>query len=1175
MNDEVQERPHRPTDAITTGNIEGVGIAIGAGSSVTIYGDIHYYPIKLAAPLRALFDPLIEDRVRLFAGREALFRWVIDGIQAQAGSYNVITAPAGFGKTAALAALMHRTPQAFAYHFFSPLYGNTLDEHFFLRNVVQQMASWHKRTEEVPSDLNELRALYQQFLNTPLERPQVLVLDGLDEVTNWSLAPYLSRHLPACLHLILTIRDVGQDWHAKYQLPPDQVRHLMLDGLNRTTVEAVFRAADGLHPDFSQAIADDPHLLDQIVRIAAYQTNPELGADPFYVRLLAEDAAAGKLTRAMLEGQPSGLKAYLDRWWQEIRSIAGSRPIRDLFGTLTAALGPLSRKDLENVNPSLEDEWSTDYFAEVLGQVQRFVITTDRGYALAHPRLQEYLLSKIRVDTYREQLIAYCSDWARHGSPYALSYYTQHLALSNASKQLVATVIDLRYIVAKAFLLNSFAVENDIKLALRLTPEDLTLRALHSAIAQSGHLFDACADQATLAATLYGRLCHLHELHRLAKQLETTIARPYLAPRHPWPDLPNPAHVRSIQAEGVYHWALSANAGILAFLTPKPPIQLRVWDLHAENEKYTRNLPESPNVQAFKLSADGQVALLAIGEKIVEVWDIVSGSLRYSLNTPGYACCDLSFDGTVVAVQATAQTVEIWDGVKGKSRHILSTPTSHVRTCHVTPDGRSAILLTESRELQVWDTREGTLRYTIAEVKTYRVGSNNKTIIVLPSDNDHILKLYELNTGSVYRKLESTSSAILHYATNVDCTIIATFSHDGRLSVYKEPSDQAYYVLQTKEKHWLEEDVELTINPTGRLIAFAYKDESPIFKRTINILDTEKGRVCYSLQDADYWHSTAVSGDGQLLIARFWESFEVWNVSELLTTTSFPDRPDWSNWVSDCAISADGSTITAVWGNCTFRVWDGITGEVLYTDVQNAGGLFHKCAISGDGSVIVTLFSGDLKIWDRSDMRAPRVQYDLGGIWGGGCAISADGHTVVTTYQEHTTHVYTYEHSELCLRFTLNEYIGIIDSCFSSTDGKIIVSVGRHGIYVFLQLDQHIAYKIHLEFVNDASLSANGKVLAIADGNTLRIWNVFENKEEHVFEVDVPEITSCTLNADGSLVCMTTESKDFRVYDTSQGICISKLQFGEKLVNCACSSDGTWQVAAGENGHVYFLQFTR
>jgi len=415
---------------IDASNIAGVGIAIGHGASVRICGDIHYYPITLRAPRREVFDPLIEDRMRLFGGRGADFSHIAEALQQSTGSVLLITAPAGFGKTALLAALVNAQPDAFAYHFFTPLYKNkdlpqwdSLSEYSFLQNVVEQMAQWHGHTEQLPTDLNELRALYHQFFDKPLEHTRVLVLDGLDEVTTWSLAPYLNRRLPDGLHLILSVRDVGQDWQHDYQLPADQVAHLPLNGLQRDEVAEVLRATG----NNGAVLADEPALLEQVMQAAAYEDDPTLGADPFYVRLLAEDAAQGQITPANVAQQPRGLDAYLDRWWQEIR-LHGDQPTRDLFGTLTAALGPLARTDLEAVNPSLVDDWEADYLSTVLSQVRRFVLgDAERGYALAHPRLRDYLRNKIRIEQYRVKLLAYCDRWQEHHSRYALVYYVRHL----------------------------------------------------------------------------------------------------------------------------------------------------------------------------------------------------------------------------------------------------------------------------------------------------------------------------------------------------------------------------------------------------------------------------------------------------------------------------------------------------------------------------------------------------------------------------------------------------------------------------------------------------------------------------------------------------------------------------------------------------------------------------
>lgn len=428
-------------DHIHTGNINNsIGVAIGHGASVQIYGNIHYYPIILQAPLRNVFTPLIEDRTRIFGGRSAVFTRIAQAIQQDQGSVLVITAPAGFGKTALLATLISQTPAAFAYHFFTPLYGDSsLSEVFFLRNVVEQMAQWHGHTEQIPLDPNELRALYQGFFDKPLNHLRLLVLDGLDEVQTWSLAPYLSRRLPDGLHLILSVRDVGQDWLRDYQLPIDQVTHLPLDGLMLDEVAEVLRTVghNGV------ALAEDPARLVQILQAAAYKNDPTLGGDPFYVRLLAEDVGTGLITAATVGQPPQGLEGYLNRWWQIIRQQAGDQTVRDLFGTLTAALGPINRTDLETINPNLVDDWDVGYFDIVLSQVRRFVVgSAEQGYMLAHPRLRTYLSSCIKTKPYCEKLLAYCAQWKHHQSRYALAYYADHLYIESNYETLFALARD-------------------------------------------------------------------------------------------------------------------------------------------------------------------------------------------------------------------------------------------------------------------------------------------------------------------------------------------------------------------------------------------------------------------------------------------------------------------------------------------------------------------------------------------------------------------------------------------------------------------------------------------------------------------------------------------------------------------------------------------------------------
>ncbi|NMG08926.1 hypothetical protein DP117_19330 [Brasilonema sp. UFV-L1] len=385
---------------------------------------------RLHPQYHKVFKSLIENRLTLFGGRDTALAQIAKFINKLTGGYLVITAPAGFGKTSLMAKLVSEASETFADHFFAPYENpNSVTEEGFLRNVIEQMAHWHGYTDTLPEKLPDLDALYHRLLGEPLEHTHVLVIDGLDEVTNWEIARYLRRRLPDNLHIIVTVRDVGQDLTLDYDFPKDQTEYLPLEGLTRNDVADVLRKAG----KGATVFADNPTLLKEVMRISAYQEEPSLGADPFYVRLLAEDAADGRLTPANIASQPKGLNKYLSAWWREIEeSEENNEPLEDLFGTLTVALGAISRADLETINSSLVSKKKKNFFHKILDQVRRWIVGNEvKGYALVHPRLRDYICTEIYTDEllegYREKLLTFCASWQEHRSLYALRYYAEHL----------------------------------------------------------------------------------------------------------------------------------------------------------------------------------------------------------------------------------------------------------------------------------------------------------------------------------------------------------------------------------------------------------------------------------------------------------------------------------------------------------------------------------------------------------------------------------------------------------------------------------------------------------------------------------------------------------------------------------------------------------------------------
>jgi hypothetical protein len=385
--------------------------------------------------LRRIFDGLIEQYTEIFAGRDAEINALHAFVRELAGGYLLVTAGAGLGKTALMANVVASHPGELAYHFFAPHESESLKEEIFLRNLLEQMGPWYGVSDPPTGQLADLRKRYDTFLGQSPDGLCTVLLDGLDEVAGWDLSRYLSRRLPPGLHFILTVRDVGRVPVADYDLPAEQVRPIVsLSGLTREGVRAVLRAAGGSAVHF----ADDEAHLDDVMRVTIYdQAQPELGADPLFVRFLAEDAAVGTLRLEEVATLPPTMEDYLKRWWLTIRAEFGERGRQatldqvmvDLFGTLTAALGPITRVDLQAINFSLVHPVIRNFFDEVLERVRRIVVHDTRGgYTLLHPRLRAYLQQMIETRPYTEKLLLYCEQWRVHQSRYALTYYASHLA---------------------------------------------------------------------------------------------------------------------------------------------------------------------------------------------------------------------------------------------------------------------------------------------------------------------------------------------------------------------------------------------------------------------------------------------------------------------------------------------------------------------------------------------------------------------------------------------------------------------------------------------------------------------------------------------------------------------------------------------------------------------------
>ena len=338
---------------------------------------------------RGFFGDLIEQHTRLFAGRRSESAQIMKFIQHRATGYVFVEALSGYGKTSFLADLVRLHPE-FCYHFISQAYRRTgggfdpTSPEDVLECLCEQLDPAHVRGRGLKSLERQFHALVRR---SPQE-PTVVVLDAIDELEPVDqLRTLLPRRLPDGLVIAMSGRAQG-DRSCLDDIalsPADLGLHLRLTGLDEEALVELLVMADGMAAE----LALDADFVAQMHSVSA--------GDPFYVRFLVEDAAAGVLTRDNVERVPTGLEGYLDQQLEQLNRSAHRAEHVEILGFLLEA-GTLSGKDLCTLVEGLT--WLN--FDSILREIHRFLLVhrlaapgfaPHRGneqYSLCHARFREY-----------------------------------------------------------------------------------------------------------------------------------------------------------------------------------------------------------------------------------------------------------------------------------------------------------------------------------------------------------------------------------------------------------------------------------------------------------------------------------------------------------------------------------------------------------------------------------------------------------------------------------------------------------------------------------------------------------------------------------------------------------------------------------------------------------------
>ena len=476
-------------------------------------------------------------------------------------------------------------------------------------------------------------------------------------------------------------------------------------------------------------------------------------------------------------------------------------------------------------------------------------------------------------------------------------------------------------------------------------------------------------------------------------------------------------------AAPVLGFALSRDASVLVTIAGDATVH--VWRLTGAGGEQVFHEPKAPS--RVVISADGRFAATGGGDRFARVYDLLSGSLLYTLPHDG-TVLSLAFGPRkeMLATGSADWSARTWDLRRGRLAYRLAGHEGRVADVAVSPRGQFVATASADGTARVWNiaTAHGAL---VAVLMGHTNLVNDITfsrdgLFVVTSSRDGTARIWKSTHGNPQGVLAGHAGSVRGASFSPSGSSVLTYGEDGTARIWDSGIEPELQVLSRQSKPI----GSLDVSPDGRRLVTAGADGR------VRIW-TKAGRRVAVIRDPGA-RAARFSPDGRLLATGGAEAVRIWTIGGEIRRTLRD-----STGVVAVAFSPGGDRLAAAGPGRIVRIWSVGDGR-LVRRLETPRGSVVALAFSPDGSRLATAGTDRVaRLWQLS---SGRLEHTLQGHHGAltSVAFSPDGRLLATASVDHDARLWDARRGTS--RRVLRGHFAIVSDARFSADGRWLVTAG-------------------------------------------------------------------------------------------------------------------------------------